>query len=101
MRAPVATPYATFSDVEDQNMSRPIPPARLFKRAVPLVVILTLCTFVWTYRANGQGERSRVSTPEQETARYFESIRKSPPQLLAFLIQMPKEIGRASCRERV
>jgi len=71
-------------------MSRPIPPARLFKRAVPLVVILTLCTFVWTYRANGQGERSRVSTPEQETARYFESIRKSPPQLLAFLMQMPK-----------
>jgi hypothetical protein len=28
--------------------------------------------------------------PEQKTARYFESIRKSPPQQFAFLLQMPK-----------
>src|SRR6266568_3105577 len=27
---------------------------------------------------------------EQRTARYFESIRKSPPQELAFLLKMPK-----------
>jgi adenosine deaminase len=27
---------------------------------------------------------------EQKTARYFESIRKSPPKLLAFLLKMPK-----------
>jgi len=27
---------------------------------------------------------------EQRTARYFESLRKSPPQLLAFLLEMPK-----------
>ena len=31
-----------------------------------------------------------LATPEQNTARYFESIRKSPPQQLAFLLKMPK-----------
>jgi hypothetical protein len=30
------------------------------------------------------------ATPEQRTARYFESIRKSPPETLAFLLAMPK-----------
>ena len=30
------------------------------------------------------------NAPEQRTARYFESIRKSPPQELAFLLKMPK-----------
>ena len=34
--------------------------------------------------------RNRRATFEQRTARYFESIRKSPPQQLAFLLQMPK-----------
>jgi len=34
--------------------------------------------------ANQQG------TGEQRTAQHFESLRKSPPQLLAFLLQMPK-----------
>lgn len=29
-------------------------------------------------------------TPEEKSARYFESIRKSPPQMLAFLLKMPK-----------
>jgi adenosine deaminase len=28
--------------------------------------------------------------PEQRAARFFESIRKSPPQMLAFLLRMPK-----------
>src|SRR5258708_5954232 len=27
---------------------------------------------------------------EQRVARYFESLRKSPPQMLAFLLRMPK-----------
>src|SRR6266853_5063919 len=35
------------------------------------------------------GARQR-DTSEQRTARYFESIRKSPPQMLAFLLKMPK-----------
>jgi hypothetical protein len=30
------------------------------------------------------------SASEQKTASYFESIRKSPPQLMAFLLKMPK-----------
>lgn len=32
----------------------------------------------------------RQASSEQRTARYFESIRKSPPQQLAFMLQMPK-----------
>ena len=32
----------------------------------------------------------RGGTPEQRTARYYESIRNRPPQLLAFLRRMPK-----------
>ena len=34
--------------------------------------------------------RTGTSSPEQRTARYLESIRKSPPQQLAFFLQMPK-----------
>src|ERR1700730_10412786 len=33
---------------------------------------------------------TRVGILEQRTARYLESIRKSPPQQLAFFLQMPK-----------
>ena len=36
---------------------------------------------------NDPGTRSSI---EQRTSRYFESIRKSPPQELAFLLKMPK-----------
>ena len=34
--------------------------------------------------------KKTAGTPEQRTARYFESIRESPPELLAFLLEMPK-----------
>ncbi len=34
--------------------------------------------------------RDSTLTPEQRTANYFESIRKSPPKQLAFLLKMPK-----------
>ncbi len=33
---------------------------------------------------------SRPSSAEERTARHFESLRKSPPQQLAFLLRMPK-----------
>jgi hypothetical protein len=33
---------------------------------------------------------SQAANLEQKTARYFETLRKSPPQQLAFLLQMPK-----------
>ncbi|HYY41917.1 MAG TPA: hypothetical protein VE775_04230, partial [Pyrinomonadaceae bacterium] len=36
------------------------------------------------------GSRTGAATPEQRTARHFETLRKSPPQMLAFLLQMPK-----------
>src|SRR5215475_9459415 len=36
------------------------------------------------------GVKSRQSASEQKTAGYFESIRKSPPKQLAFLLKMPK-----------
>jgi hypothetical protein len=34
--------------------------------------------------------RATQSSPEQRTARYFDSIRKSPPQQWAFVLRMPK-----------
>jgi len=33
---------------------------------------------------------AKTVAPEQRTARYLETIRKSPPQQLAFFLQMPK-----------
>ena len=36
------------------------------------------------------GVKSQRGTAEQKTAAYFESIRKSPPKQLAFLLKMPK-----------
>ncbi len=36
------------------------------------------------------GVKSRQSASEQKTAGYFDSIRKSPPKQLAFLLKMPK-----------
>jgi adenosine deaminase len=43
-----------------------------------------------TLQAQTPGNKNPVSTSEQRTARYFESIRKSPPQMFAFLKRMPK-----------
>ncbi|MCU1264709.1 MAG: adenosine deaminase [Acidobacteria bacterium] len=37
-----------------------------------------------------QAQESSLGTPEQRTAHYLETIRKSPPQQLAFFLQMPK-----------
>jgi adenosine deaminase/adenosine deaminase CECR1 len=41
----------------------------------------------------GQAQQVKLNalqTPEEKSARYFESIRKSPPQMLAFLLKFPK-----------
>src|SRR5258708_39241734 len=40
-----------------------------------------------SHQPNDPSTRSSI---EQRTSRYFESIRKSPPQELAFLLKMPK-----------
>lgn len=59
----------------------------LGKSAKALALIL-VCVFV--SQAQSTSSRSSTLSPEQRTARYFESIRKSPPQQLAFLLKMPK-----------
>ena len=51
-----------------------------------LLVILLLVPFTHVQTARAQ----RRESPEQRTARYYESIRTKPPQLLAFLRRMPK-----------
>ena len=59
-----------------------------------LVVVLS-CGLMLSVQPNVRPQQAqRVSadrqTAERKTASYFESIRKSPPQLLAFLLKMPK-----------
>ena len=51
-----------------------------------LVVVLS-CVFTVSAQT---GDRIKQSPSEQKTATYFESIRKSPPRQLAFLLKMPK-----------
>jgi adenosine deaminase len=50
--------------------------------------VLALCTVA--LQAQTSAPPGKSGTPEQRTARYFESIRKSPPEMLAFLLSMPK-----------
>ncbi|MDX6445805.1 MAG: adenosine deaminase [Blastocatellia bacterium] len=57
--------------------------------AIRTLPLLLLCVFA--QQAQPRETSTRGSIPaEQRTARYFESIRKSPPQELAFLLRMPK-----------
>lgn len=57
--------------------------------AIRTLPLLLLC--VVAQQAQPKEPNNRGSIPaEQRTARYFESIRKSPPQELAFLLRMPK-----------
>lgn len=50
---------------------------------------ILLC-YALAVQAQSASSRSVSRTSEQRSARYFESIRKSPPQMLAFLLKMPK-----------
>jgi adenosine deaminase len=74
-------------------------------KIVKLLVILLLSTvcaqaqqitsedFPAKPRPTATPKRSTAASPasaEERTARYFESLRKSPPQQLAFLLKMPK-----------
>ena len=53
--------------------------------------LLLLCAVTLHAQSGNQPNRPGAAIPaEQRTARYFESIRKSPPQELAFLLKMPK-----------
>jgi len=64
-----------------------------FANTVSALTLVLLCAFAGT--AQSQGSRNSAAKPgqtssEQKTARYFESLRKFPPQQLAFLLKMPK-----------
>src|SRR6266446_470647 len=52
-----------------------------------LALLFCLAT---TSQAQPAGNRTTGRTPEERAARYFESLRKLPPQMLAFLLKMPK-----------
>lgn len=53
----------------------------------PALLITLLCiSFAYVPSARAQ----RRDTAEQRTAHYYDSIRNRPPQLLAFLLRMPK-----------
>src|SRR6185369_7262700 len=64
-----------------------ISPVRALRRNIAWTLIIVL-TCGLTLSAQ-TGVKSR-SASEQKTASYFESIRKSPPKQLAFLLKMPK-----------
>ncbi|HEX8891592.1 MAG TPA: hypothetical protein VF779_20755 [Pyrinomonadaceae bacterium] len=51
-----------------------------------------MLVLLWTHPLLAQRVRNgnNGGVPEQRAARFFESIRKSPPQMLAFLLRMPK-----------
>src|SRR6185369_6712910 len=51
------------------------------------IAIIFLCALTAVAQPSS---RATQSSPEQRTARFFDSIRKSPPQQWAFLLRMPK-----------
>ena len=60
----------------------------MFVNVCGAVALLLLCAL--SLQAQTARSRKSAGTSEQRAARFFESIRKSPPQMLAFLLQMPK-----------
>ena len=64
-----------------------------FSSALPARVITALLVVLITVpltAAQTTNAQRRGNNPEQRTARYYETIRDRPPQLLAFLRRMPK-----------
>ena len=70
-----------------------VPPVRVLQRKITWTLILVLsCGLTFSAQPSAQSQ-TRTTTrgaAEQKTAGYFESIRKSPPKQLAFLLKMPK-----------
>lgn len=65
-----------------------ISPVRALRRKISWTLVFVLsCGLTWSAQPNVKYQRA---TAEQRTASYFESIRKSPPKQLAFLLKMPK-----------
>src|SRR5690242_2951550 len=79
---------SVFLTSEKRNsLMRKVSPVKLLRREITwaLVVVLS-CAFT----LSAQPLTSQRAAAEQKTATYFDSIRKSPPQQLAFLLKMPK-----------
>jgi adenosine deaminase len=65
--------------------------ARARLRCAIWTVTLVLCGGLALQAQSGASKTgASPQSAEQRTARYFESLRKSSPQLLAFLLKMPK-----------
>ena len=65
----------------------------MFVRTVRIFTLVLCCALGATAQSIETASSSATSgqsASEQRTARHFESVRKSPPQQLAFLLKMPK-----------
>lgn len=65
----------------------------MFVNTVTCLTLVLWCALAVTAQspaARNAGLKSGPSAFAQKTARYFESIRTSPPRQLAFLLTMPK-----------
>src|SRR5215217_216464 len=56
---------------------------------ITLTLLVVLLPVRLTQAQDARAQR-KAGTPEQRTARHYEVIRSQPPQLLAFLLRMPK-----------
>ena len=65
-----------------------ISPVKVLRRKIAWTLVVVL-SCVLTLSAQPSVKSQRAAS-EQRTATYFESIRKSPPKQLAFLLKMPK-----------
>lgn len=66
-----------------------IPNSTITKTLV-VIVSAILCLALAPSETHARQLTAPGGTPEQRTAVYFETIRKSPPEQLAFLLEMPK-----------
>jgi adenosine deaminase len=74
------------------HMRRIVSSRALLASVAATLILLLSCVNVSQAQA-GPAKLTRAAQPasaELRTARYFESIRKSPPQAFAFLLKMPK-----------
>jgi hypothetical protein len=76
-------------------MTRIAPVQTLRRKTCWTLIVVLACNVALSAQSNVKSNHasSSVTSPaaaEQKAASYFESIRKSPPKLLAFLLKMPK-----------
>ena len=68
-------------------MTKTLPVNVLRRKLCWALVVVLSCGVTLSAQPNVRAQRA---TAEQKTAGYFESIRKSPPKQMAFLLKMPK-----------